>query len=55
VKFGNHVLVLRKVHQILLGSYSRLPGTDEDGSAESLEALSYAHGEYRRIGTTILR
>jgi hypothetical protein len=55
VKVENHVLVLRKVHQILPRSDSRLLGTDEDGSVEGLEALSYAHWKYKRIRSTRLR
>jgi flavin reductase (DIM6/NTAB) family NADH-FMN oxidoreductase RutF len=49
VKVGDHVLVLAKVHSILPRSYPRLP---DDGEDQWPQGLSYAHGKYRRMGST---
>ena len=49
VKVGDHELVLAKVHSILPRSYPRLPDNGED---QWPEGLSYAHGKYRRMGST---
>lgn len=46
VKVGDHELVLAKVHSILPRAYPRLPSK---GNEVWPEALSYAHGKYRRI------
>jgi hypothetical protein len=51
VKVGDHELVLAKVHSILPRAYPRLPWK---GDEVWPEALSYAHGKYRRIGSTQL-
>jgi hypothetical protein len=49
VKVGDHELVLAKVHSILPRAYPRLP---YKGDEEWPQGLSYAHGKYRRMGST---
>jgi flavin reductase (DIM6/NTAB) family NADH-FMN oxidoreductase RutF len=49
VKVGDHELVLAKVHSILPRAYPRLPYRGQD---QWPEGLSYAHGKYRRMGST---